>query len=104
MKLEDFTALLLTIQILWDVMLCLWVVSDIFMDIGTFSFSCQTVGEDFWECLTIEDGGAMILQSAENHSPSNTASHPRLESLTRHIFFIVYCHGDHFIFKAFGKQ
>jgi hypothetical protein len=60
-KTDDLTAVLLKIEILWDMMLCDWMDDpDISEDQMAFVFK-----------------GRWILQNVGSHRPKDTASHPR---------------------------
>ena len=54
------------------------VVSSISEDCVAFVFTGQAVKAFFLDPLTLEDEGITILWNNRNHSPSETASHPRL--------------------------
>ena len=74
-KCKVVTAVLLKIQVSWDVMLCRWV--NISPGLLGLSSNSSVKHALLLELLDPEDEGTTICQNVWNYSPNKTASHPR---------------------------
>jgi hypothetical protein len=78
-RIEVLTVVLLRIQDSWYChSVTEQVVPDFLKECGAFTLKVKQSSKNrlFWNCLTLEDEGTMVLQNIMNHSPSDTVSHP----------------------------